>query len=269
MKKYLFLIVTIFSIFFITDKVSALSFSAPNNQEITVDSEEKLLDYYYFSKIYNNNDYSNFIFASNSTYYYFIMFDDNVFPYYFTDKRIYLSDGINNIEFKLYRIKKDFTTPTSTNSTGLLVSDISYSTVDIYDSSDKTNIYFNSNISTSDIEKKYLEINKYKITYYLNNEIYKEIEVEEGSSHELLTYDFNKNTHTFSGWQYNENIDLTNITSDIIINATLVEKELIPVYIEFPINKNEFYVLLVEVGVLIMIIFLKWCFPFKGGSDLR
>ena len=34
------------------------------------------------------------------------------------------------------------------------------------------------------------------------------------------------------------------------------------------ITKNEFYVLLVLVGTLIIMLFLKWCFPFKGGTDL-
>ena len=39
--------------------------------------------------------------------------------------------------------------------------------------------------------------------------------------------------------------------------------------IDFPIDKNEFYTLLILVGTLIIMLFLKWCFPFKFGGDLK
>ena len=41
MKKYLFLILSILSIFFVSDRVEALSFTATNGKEYIVDSEEK------------------------------------------------------------------------------------------------------------------------------------------------------------------------------------------------------------------------------------
>lgn len=36
----------------------------------------------------------------------------------------------------------------------------------------------------------------------------------------------------------------------------------------FPITKNEYYALLVLVGILIFMLFFKWCFPMKGGKKL-
>lgn len=35
----------------------------------------------------------------------------------------------------------------------------------------------------------------------------------------------------------------------------------------FPFDKTDFYTLLVLVGILIIMLFLKWCFPMKGGKN--
>lgn len=35
----------------------------------------------------------------------------------------------------------------------------------------------------------------------------------------------------------------------------------------FPFDKTDFYTLLVLIGILIIMLFLKWCFPMKGGKN--
>ena len=100
--------------------------------------------------------------------------------------------------------------------------------------------------------------------------MYKTLEVEKGSSHTLEEYSYNSNLYTFSGWTLETtDIDLNNITNNIILRATLEEKLVNPVYINnFPITKEEYYILLILISTLIIMQYLKWCFPFKGGSDL-
>lgn len=40
------------------------------------------------------------------------------------------------------------------------------------------------------------------------------------------------------------------------------------VEVDFPFDKNDFYVLLILVAIIIMMLFLKWCFPMKGGKKI-
>lgn len=40
------------------------------------------------------------------------------------------------------------------------------------------------------------------------------------------------------------------------------------VNVDFPFTKNEFYTLLILIGTIIMMLFLKWTFPMKGGRKL-
>lgn len=275
MKKSLFLILLILSIFIFTDNVSALSFTATNGQEYTVDSEEKLLDYCYFTYIKDTN-YANYNFLLGKTStgaYKFILYTSSSLVTHYNNAQIliYPKSSSSRDTYSYYEFNTSYAFTSNSTSSNTAVKTIIYALNDIYTgwSPPFDTTSFVANTSVADIESRYGAIPKYTITYYVNNEVYQMVEVEEGSSHELLTYEYNDSTHTFTGWQYDETIDLTNITSDITINATLTEKDVIPVYIEFPINKTEFYALLVEVALLIMIIFLKWCFPFKGGSDLK
>lgn len=266
MKKYLFLIATIFSIFFITDKVNALSFTV-NNEEVQV-TDSNFVYYFYTQYKETFDNYKYFLVYKTSSGEYRIYFHNS-------DNLDIRNNIIYNLNFEdryTCSFNSDFTLKNCkvhSSSSSWTIANISnvFCNFNIIDNT--ATILYSSNITKQDLID-YTKIKTiYTITYYINDEVYKTIETEEGSSHELLIYDFNKNTHNFSGWQYDETIDFTNIASNIEIKASLIEKELIPVYIEFPINKIEFYTLLVEVGVLIMIIFLKWCFPFKGGSDLK
>lgn len=258
MKKYLLLILSIFSIFFITDNVSALTFE----DGTTVDDT----NFIYYVYAYHSEDFENYQYFSTfknvtGPYRAIVFFNDSKKPYFPNNPgNLQLYTGLRVCSFYLDKDNyscKDLTEDSMRTSYTLLFTNYSY------------NSSIQANITKDDLSNFETTIPTYKITYYINNELYQEFEVEKGSSHDLLIYDFNEFTHIFSGWQYDENINFTNITSDITINATLEEKDIIPVYIEFPITKNEFYALLVEVGLLIMIIFLKWCFPFKGGSDLK
>lgn len=63
-----------------------------------------------------------------------------------------------------------------------------------------------------------------------------------------------------------------NFTYEDIENKYVVQEEPTEeptnVNISFPIDKEEFYVLLVLIATLIMMLFLKWCFPMKGGKKI-
>lgn len=276
MKKYLFLLLSILSIFFITDRVEALSFTASNGKEYTVDSEEKLLDYCYYTYVKDKQNMVVFGKYNNEYFCSFYGFQEiykvNV-AIYSTAHRLVITNIKNNStsSWSGYRTT-DFSSFSSTYSNSRFTN-LLYSNVDIYIDSTYTDLYLSSNFPVEDIEKRYGIIPTYKITYYVNNLVYKELEVEEGTSHDLDNYSYNSDMYNFSGWTVEDNKDLTNITSNIVIRATLEEKAVTPVYIknisDFPIQKTEFYALLVLLGSLIIMLFLKWCFPFKGGSDLK
>lgn len=277
-KKILFYFMSLLTIFFITDRVDALTFDV-NGTETEV-TKENCIYYMYTIKPEIFNYYHFLVYSNTST-------SSSICTFVYSDTQVraggdYLTTSSVRISgpgtVYLFSLNNDGTLTTVSNksvnsgfSGGLSISNMEsllYTSLDYYDIM-KTKKLLSSNITIEQIEEYFGKKPIYTITYYVNNEVYQTIEVEEGTSHNLLDYSYNSDTHIFSGWQYDETLDFTNITSDIIINSTLEKKDVIPVYIEFPINKNEFYTLLVEVGVLIMIIFLKWCFPFKGGSDLK
>ena len=91
-----------------------------------------------------------------------------------------------------------------------------YSNYDILSTQDNS-VLFSANLTKEDLAKGGKKI-IYKITYYLDNEVYKEIEVAKGSSHELISYNPPEN-YSFSGWN-TEGLDLSNITSDLNIYGT-------------------------------------------------
>lgn len=220
MKKYLFLILSILSIFFITDRVDALSFTASNGKEYTVDSKEKLLDYCYYTYFKGKNyKYLGLVKTDNSTYPYKCFVNNNYkFYVYIKGSTFTLYNISPSFTYTYYQFKYDF----SYLSSGLTVQDgkeILYINTNVYTDDTYNDIYFNSNFTIEEIESRYGVISTYKITYYLNNEIYKELEVEDGTSYELEDYIPPKN-YSFSGWSYDENLDLSNITSNINIYGT-------------------------------------------------
>lgn len=273
MKKYLFLGLSILSVFFISDRVEALSFTL-NNEEVEV-TKENYIYYIYqnYTEYFENYDY--FVATNDLDYnkYYNVFFSNCKFVY--DSSYNYYSASKCNV----YRI--NFNSSLSTvslsdrGSYNYLVMGspeyILWTNYDILKRSDSS-LIFAANMTKEDLAQGG-KIPTYKITYYLNNEIYKEIEVEKGSNHQLENYSYNSDLYNFTGWSIENDLDISNITSDIVIRGTLEQKAITPVYIknfdDFPITKTEFYSLLVLLGTLIMIIFLKWCFPFKGGSDLR
>lgn len=264
---------SILSIFFISDRVEALSFTATNGKEYTVDSEEKLLDYCYY-KYFKNKNNNTLILAKvdNSTFPYKCFSDTSINNYIYTRGNsfvLYNFSPKNTYMYFQFKANFDYLTSGRVIQDGI---EILYSNVDVYTDNTFTNVYQNANFSIDDIEERYGEIPKYKITYYLNNEVYKEIEVEKGSSHTLDDYSYNKDLYVFSGWSVDDNKDLSNITSDISIRATLEEKQVNAVYVknfnDFPITRTDFYALLVLLATLIIFLFLRWCFPMKGGRNL-
>ena len=274
MKKYLFLILSVLSIFFISDRVEALSFTL-NGEETTVTKENFI--YYVYQNYTSYFDNYKYFVASNDLDYnkaYNVFFFNC--PY---SKELGFSETYyNSVGCQVYRIyTKSLNTEFTVKDNGTYkylkmggLEYLLYSNYDILSPKDNS-VLFSANLTKEDLEKGGKKP-IYKITYYLNNEVYKEIEVEKGSSYTLEDYSYNKDLYVFSGWSVDNNKDLSNIISDISIRATLQEKEVNAVYVKnFPetqVTKNEFYALLVLLATLIMIIFLKWCFPFKGGKDL-
>lgn len=275
MKKYLFLILSVLSIFFVSDRVEALSFTL-NGEETTVTKENFI--YYVYQNYTSYFDNYKYFVASNDLDY------NKAYNVYFFNCP-YLRNPTDFPEYyynptgcQVYRIyTKSLDTEFSVKDNGsykyLTMGGLQYLLYSNYDilSTQDNSVLFSANLTKEDLAKGGKKT-IYKITYYLNNEVYKEIEVEKGSSHILENYSYNKDLYLFSGWSIDDNKDLSNITSDIFIRATLQEKEVNAVYVKnFPetqVTKNEFYALLVLLATLIMIIFLKWCFPFKGGKDL-
>lgn len=274
MKKYLLLSLSILSIFFFNNRVNALSFTASNGKEYTVDSTEKLLDYCYYT-YYKDKNMNTLVLTKNvnTQYPYKCMVYNNTSNLYIYQKSssFILYVGSSSRTYKYYQFSYNYDYLTS-GSIMQSETEILYTNSDVYSNSNFSEIYMNSNFNINDIEERYGEIVKYKITYYLNNEIYKEFEVEKGSSHILEEYEYNKNLYIFSGWTVEDNKDLNNITDNIIIRATLEEKEINTVYVknfeDFPITRTDFYVLLVLLSAFFLFLFLKWCFPMKGGRDL-
>lgn len=223
MKKYLFILMGVLSIFFFDNSVNALSFTV-NDVEYTVDSEEKIFDYCYYTYI-KGTEYSNskFLLTVKGS---FIKFLYTNLEGSFYNSSGYLRFSIkdssellsyNSITFALRTTGYEITNTSTSSNTS--IDSVSFSNVDIFDSYYFNNIYFNSNRSNSIIESTYGSKNKYTINYYIDNDLYKSVEVEEGTNYTLIEYLPPKN-YNFSGWSYDENIDLTNITSDINIYGT-------------------------------------------------
>lgn len=271
MKKYLLLSLSILSIFFFNNRVEALTLN--DGTEVNKDNY-----IYYVYQNYSSyfDDYDYFVASYDQDYNKWY----NVFlmkcPYYYDNSYFYYSSTkCSVIDIYTKNLSTEFSIRDMGSYNNLKMGSyeyIIYSNYNIGTKKDKNDIVFNSNITKEDLVKGETKAT-YKITYYLNDEIYKEIEVEEGSSHTLLEYEYDSNLYVFSGWTVDDDKDLNNITDNISIHATLKEKESNIVYVKnFPeeqITKSEFYTLLILISTLIMLIFLRWCFPFRGGKDLK
>ena len=340
-NKILILLITIFSVFLISDRVEALTYTA-NDVVYTVSDYESFRDWCYFYKVKSTYG-KGFITSHNGNNYYCVWGFSN------TNSNLKILKNNNQVSiinlatngwvdlyYYTYNISTDNLT-SSGPSRNPTIFTIDYSNKDIYDYNNRDTVVFNSNFNNDIIEAKYSNVVYYDIKYYLNNELYDTITVESGSSHTLKnapvynsdtqywsgwTYDnnidltnitsditingtisdkpiyqvkyyinnelyhtdnviegnnytlisytdYNQYTHTFSGWTYDNNIDFTNVRQNIDITSTLIEKEKTPVYIDFPIDKNDFYSLLFMLGILISMLFLKWCYPFKMGGEYK
>lgn len=261
MKKYLLLSLSILSIFFFNNRVDALTFE--NGTE--VDTENYIYYFYNIQKEdFENYKYFTSVKSLTGTYRQIIFFNDDTIPDFY-------SNG-TNIRRKVNSKNCSFDISTGKNSCSILTSS-SYGGPFYLDYSNYTYATdLKANITKEDLKNYKITIPVYKITYYLNDEVFKEIEVEEGSSHTLLEYEYDSNLYVFSGWTVDDDKDLNNITDNIIIRATLEEKEINTVYVknfeDFPITRTDFYVLLVLLSAFFLFLFLKWCFPMKGGRDL-
>lgn len=66
------------------------------------------------------------------------------------------------------------------------------------------------------------EVNKYKITYVLNDEKYKEVKYNYGDTIENLKVSFDEDKYYFSGWS---NVSKTMPANDIVVTGSLFDKE--------------------------------------------
>lgn len=275
MKKYLFLLLSVLSIFFISDRVEALSFTL-NGQETTVTKENFI--YYVYQNYTSYFDNYKYFVASNDL-------DNNKTYNVFFSNCTYLKNPTdfpetyyNPTGCQVYRIyTKSLNTEFSVQDYGKYkylkmggIQYLLYSNYDILSTKDNS-VLFSANLTKEDLEKGGKKP-IYKITYYVNNEVYRVFEVEKGSSHTLIDYEYNSDLYNSYGWTYDSNIDLNNITSDINIYRTIEQKYITPVYVknfnDFPITRTDFYALLVLLATLIIFLFLRWCFPMKGGRNL-
>lgn len=223
MRKYLLIFMGVLSLFFFTDNVNALSFTATNGQEYTVDSEEKLLDYCYFTYIKDTN-YANYNFLLGKTStgdYKFIIYTSSSSVTHYNNAQILVYPSSSKVSYPYYQFTSSYSFSSNSTASNTAVKTIIYSVNDIYSgwSPPFDTTSFVANTSVADIESRYGAIPKYTITYYVNNEVYQTVEVEEGSSHELIEYTPDKN-YQFSGWSYDETLDLSNVNSDINIYGT-------------------------------------------------
>lgn len=221
MKKYLFLMLSVLSIFFINDRVDALSFNL-NGQETTVTKENFIYyvyqnyssyfdGYKYFvasNDLDNNKTYN--VFFSNCTY----LKNPTDFP-----ETYYNPTGCQVYRIYTKSLNTEFTVQDYGKYKYLKMGGIQYLLYSNYDilSTQDNSVLFSANLTKEDLSKGGKKT-IYKITYYLNNEVYKEIEVEKGGSHELISYNPPEN-YSFSGWN-TEGLDLSNITSDLNIYGT-------------------------------------------------
>lgn len=272
MKKYLILALSILSIFFVSEKVEALSFT-DKGQEIEV-NESNLIYYIYSTYQSEFDNYPNF----------FLFKSANSYKIYFTNTTLVYSLGSfelgwspTSYSYCVYNFNSSFekTSNGCYEKTGRLKVSIYSGDILLVANTlegSHSSVSANNIISKQDLIDYFDVVPIYKITYYLNNEIYKEIEVEKGSSHQLENYSYNSDLYNFTGWSIENDLDISNITSDIIIRGTLEQKVITPLYIknfnDFPITKTEFYSLLVMIAILMLMLFLRWCFPMKGGKNL-
>lgn len=213
MKKYLLLSLSILSIFFINNRVEALSFE--NGTEV----DENNFIYYIYSKYpdyFDTYNYFSFYHFTDDTYR--ILFSNSKLDYFSTSTNAYLNGSTFSIKFNSdFSFNKQNNWSNSSLS-GMDIKQLKFANFDVM-YRDLGTVAFTTNITKQNLTDYFKVKKKYKITYYLNDEVYKEIEVEEGSSHDLLEYTPSKN-YKFSGWTVENDLDLTNINSDINIYGT-------------------------------------------------
>lgn len=240
-NKIFILIISLFCIFAISDKVEALTFNV-NGVNYSVTNNETARDYVYYKYTKPNNYEHLVMFCSTTSYFYCYgvtggfsniwangysktTFTPCMHVYYINKT----TDRYDGCLIETSNITKDYIFPY-------------YRTLNIYNDSSYSNIYVSSNLTLGDIDSKYGIVETYDIKYYLNNELYDTIIVEGGSSHTLKsppTYD--SSTQNWSGWTYDSNINLSNITSDFNIYGTVSDKSsyIITYYINNEVYRTE------------------------------
>lgn len=267
MKKYIFLIPLFLLILIPNFNVNALTYT--RNEELIEVNKDNFIYYAFQTYKEKFEEYNHFVYicysTSNSQCRLFF-FNDDAYLKYNSMRVTGYFQLIYNYEGSDYYAKDYIGETSSTKEVTLAnnVSEVKYLNFDF------SGFSLTANISVDSLNEYFSTVQMYNITYYINNEVYKTLEVEKGSSHTLIDYDYNSYLYNFSGWNVETtDVDLNNITSNVEIRATLEEKIVNPVYINnFPITKEEFYVLLCLISILIMFEFLRFVFPFKGGKNL-
>lgn len=220
MKKYLLIFMGVLSFFFFSDSVSALSFNM-NGEETTV-NEENYIYYFYTLQPELFEEYDYFLSFMNS---------DGSYRFAFTNDKPMTDSNSHFTLGQYFYITKDtyycrYTNTFTLTSCEMITKSISYSIVgthsyfynfDIYDN--RIPGFSTANITKDEIYDAFSTLSKYIITYYVNNELYQVVEVEEGTSHILLDY-LPPENYLFNGWEYDSSIDLSNITSNVNIYGT-------------------------------------------------
>lgn len=239
MKKLFIIVSIVFSIFLVSDNVSAMTYQR-FDEEVQINDDN--IVYYVYSvkpEIFNYNSIS--IIYSSQYNLYQVFYNNDTHDW-----------QLNSSNFSSFPISK----PNLTGYLGSISSNVSINRFNVnlssnsYNDSSSVNassnvpyadkLVFACGLESGDINypsflSSSCSLTKqdmitywtnvptyYTITYYLNNEVYREIEVEEGTSHTLIYYEPDS-TYNFSGWDYG-NANLTNIQSDITITGTTTLK---------------------------------------------
>lgn len=140
---------------------------------------------------------------------------------------------------------------TNTDLSGSYTSD----TIDFYVIFSKDNIESNSNTFTLPAKSMRIGVNSSQANRNTTNSPRYEF-TELGGTVSVHDYEFIYTNATNSKY------------ADLLAYEKYQEKTNQESNIAYNITKDDFYILPVFFGLLIMMLFLKWCFPMKGGKKL-
>lgn len=216
-NKILILLVSLFSIFVISDRVDALTYIANDNKEynVNLNDSESFRDYCYFKFVKPDNKKNLIVYSYDSSFYciYNSTSDFTIFGDSSTIDLYYDASPVNYL-YSQYSYDGSLYLENISKSSfkSIYYNNIYYTNDDILIGGGNPGNFFDKNFTFDDIENKYIS-----------------------------------SVEPISEQPSNNDEDISN---------------------DFPITKNDFYTLLVLLGVSILIQIFRFVFPMKGGKNL-